>query len=482
MKRRVSQFRVQVRGRGLPEPIEIASGKQFNFDEVGLSESLFLFLNQIELDLVHVVLAVYAVDRLVRKSDASNDRPASRDLELTVEVSDPSFWNSQSSLIERILHFLSDDFWSITFIRGGVALSLPPFLLKPPATNGKVCLYSGGADSAAGLAIRLAESGENFIAVTALHQPQQAGRVRRHVQLMNRQYGQRITSITSRTALVNPPRMDQQELSQRCRSFLFCGLAGAVASTLKLSEIEIYENGIGVLNLPPMTGMLWGGRATRCNPSFLRMMGELVTAVAGQKVVYSLPFKWWTKAEMVRHLEELGLASLIDDTVSCVHFPLRQKGPNQCGLCAGCLGTQQAIIAAGVVSNAEAWREHIMHPQCDSIPTHLLAYLRQQLFQIADLHDLSTDGQSPTILRQHLNSSNVVTITDSPDRWTDLLRRYRDEWMQVIEIGREKGRIWGSWIEGYDDRVYRSSRGVINHERPDQIRPEELQRTACPVP
>lgn len=486
MRKRCGDYRVRLSGTGVPRETELVSGVHFNFDEAHISDSLSLPLSGLEYDLARIGMGVYAVDRLIRKAGVADDRSPYRELELVLQVSDPDFWNAQSSLIAAILSFVDGDEWTLSFEGGAKPLDLPPFLWEPPVESGRVCLYSGGLDSSAGLAIRRAELIDDMFAVTAVHQPHQQQRVRRHHRRTALALGVGVTPVLSRTTLINPPRLDRQELSQRCRAFLFCSLAGAVASKIRAEQIEVFESGVGVLNLPPMTGMLWGGRATRgCHPKFMRMMGDLVSCVAGRRVRFTLPFKRWTKAEMVRRLAELGLGAAVADSVSCVHYPLRLGGrAKQCGLCPGCLSRRQAVLAAGVdvASEAEGFQHDILDPSCDRLPAEQLAFLREQVLQVADLHDLAADGSSPEILRRHLWTSGAVTLGDRAEDWAALLGRFRDEWIRVIALGRERGCRWATWIDGYDGRARREDRHGGVDERTNESGSEDLRGAACPVP
>jgi 7-cyano-7-deazaguanine synthase in queuosine biosynthesis len=485
VRKRCGDYCVRVRGTGVRPQMKLVSGVDFNLDEANISDSLSLPLNRLEHDLIRVGMGVYAVDRLVRRSDFGDDRPACRELELVVEVSDPDFWNTQSARISEILSFLDGGVWTLSFEGGAKPLYLPPFLWEPPVERSLVCLYSGGLDSTAGLAIRRAEVAGDLFAVTALHQPHQQKRVRSHHRRTATALGVGVTPVLSKTTLINPPRLDRQELSQRCRAFLFCSLAGAVASRVRAEEIELYESGVGVLNLPPMTGMLWGGRATRgCHPRFMRMIGDLVSCVAGRRVRFALPFKRWTKAEMVRRFAGLGLTPAIADSVSCVHYPLRIGGrAKQCGLCPGCLSRRQAVLASGVDIGLEAdgFQHDILDVSCNRLPAERLAFLREQVLQVADLHELAADASSPEILRRHLSTSGAVTLADPAEDWAVLLGRFRDEWMRVIAIARERGCRWASWIDGYG-RGGREVRHGGTDERINESRSEELRGADCPVP
>lgn len=184
---------------------------------------------------------------------------------------------------------------------------------------------------------------------------------------------------------------------------------------------------------------------------------------------------------MVRRVAELGPTGLLADTASCVHFPLRSKGPKQCGLCPSCLGTYQAMAVAGVGFPADTYRDDVLKPTCNDISADGLSFLRAQILQVSDLHRLTPNGMKPEILRRHLVSSHAITISDTAERWVDLLGRSRDEWLKMIAMGRENGCHWPSWIDGCEPERRDENRGGIDNERHEQIRPEELQRAACSV-
>src|SRR5207248_1475877 len=108
------------------------------------------------------------------------------------------------------------------------------------------------------------------------HQASQSRVIKVQLEALQKQYSTRIFPVLAKTALVQPPRMSQQELTQRWRSFLFLSLGAAAASLVGADEVEIFESGIGVINLPLMAGMLVGARTTKgCHPEFLRIMSEI---------------------------------------------------------------------------------------------------------------------------------------------------------------------------------------------------------------
>ena len=68
--------------------------------------------------------------------------------------------------------------------------------------------------------------------------------------------------------------------SENVRAFLFAA-CGAIAATLfGVRIVELFENGVGSINFPPMMGMIFGPFSTRgSHPEFLRRMSVFCTEV-----------------------------------------------------------------------------------------------------------------------------------------------------------------------------------------------------------
>lgn len=431
---------------------ELSVGNNFRLDEDGLCERLCSSLTPHARDLVRLGMAVYVEDRLQQRCRAGGMCGPTRDIRLVVEVSDPDFWNSEETrrTVRDALERLSDDSWHVIFESGRAADCPQRFLnLHFPETRA-VCLYSGGLDSAAGLATAVRAQREPVFSVTAVHQVKQKQIVPRQLAQVRRRYGVPVDSLRVRTTLKNPPPMKAQELSQRCRSFLFACLGGAAACMVGAARVDVYENGIGALNLPPMTGMLVGGRATKgAHPDFLHRMSDLVTKVAGRPIEFRLPFREKTKAELVRALREDDLSELARDTVSCMHYPRRVAGPaKQCGTCPACLGRRQALSAAGISEPAEKYQYDVFGSAAvvNAIPDDELNHLKSTIMQIVSLSDLGSDHPLPETLRRHVYGTRVVSDGESVQPWIDLLIRYRDEWLNLIADGQSVGRKWADWF------------------------------------
>ncbi len=241
--------------------------------------------------------------------------------------------------------------------------------------------------------------------------------------------------------------MAYQELSQCCRAFLFTTLGAVTAIEHGAERVEVYENGVGAANLPPMTGMWVGGRSTKgCHPHFLRLMGELASRVAERKVGFVLPFADRTKAQTVHTLIEDGLERLAFDTVSCVHHSPRVSGGKQCGTCFACLGRRQSMLTAGFQEPAGAYLYDLFGPEAGRVPGSYLHELKATLMQVDQLRCITSETVLPEPLRPWLIGTHVVRDVSEVRPWLAALARYRDEWLALAERCRQEGAGWPRWL------------------------------------
>lgn len=319
--------------------------------------SLLSYPTPRSLDLLTIASGVYAADRAVKRVAGDSNETGIRTLRLDVAVHDLSFWQRAeiTEAATRILCFLTDENWSLTF-KQAAAESLPlerqarldfPWIPRPR----RVALFSGGLDSAAGLANRVLAGVNDSLLLTVGHH----SRLHRQCAFQVQQLGDltRTPRQLHATLVVRlrggvAERMNAQEQSQRSRAFLFASAGAVVAQACGAGEIEVFENGVGAINLPLMTGMLRGGMATRgAHPTFLAWMSELASHVAEQPVRYTLPFAALTKAEMLLPLQARGLDEWLRVSRSCIHTSLRAR-KSHCGQCPGCIERRQAFVAAGI--------------------------------------------------------------------------------------------------------------------------------------
>lgn len=333
----------------------------------GFFKSLLTLPSRRSLDLLRVAAGIYTVDRIRKRKKRRGNEDGIRQLELLFDVHDVGFWRQSEIrlLVLEILSFLTDDDWSFDFKQAQRApgdSGHQDFLPLPqPFQPRHAALYSGGLDSAAGMANRLLEGKNDFLLVTVGHQSGLHHRVNEQLKRLrgliqeSQNVPVNILHSTLTVSLVGgkAKRMRQQERTQRSRAFLFSAAAVIAAEAYNLQVIEMFENGVGAINLPLMAGMLGGGLSTRgAHPTFLRLMSDLATRVTEKPMHFTLPFETRTKAEMLQALKNsAGLAMWARESRSCVHTSLREAGKTHCGRCPACIERRQAFECAGIKEN-----------------------------------------------------------------------------------------------------------------------------------
>lgn len=352
----ISQFRVS----GNRQSVQIAG--DISYCVRLMADDFFAGLPKLPskrcLDLLHIAAGAYAVDRLVRRTRYPHEESSVRTFDLVCAVHDLEFWSQSpiSLIISNVLQFLTDEDWRVSFEpispRAHENGYQHPLVLPKHYQPTRVALYSGGLDSAAGLANRLIEATHRYVLVTVGHQSWLRKKAGEQLGTLQSALGTApLLHSTVVTALKGGGkiRMRDQEGAQRTRSLLFASCAIAVATAFEIDEIEIFENGVGSINFPLMTGMLTGGLATRgSHPTFLQQMSALASAINQSSIRFALPFAMMTKAQMLAPLRGQGLALWAQRSRSCVHSSWRIAGKSHCGVCPACIERRQAFAVADV--------------------------------------------------------------------------------------------------------------------------------------
>jgi 7-cyano-7-deazaguanine synthase in queuosine biosynthesis len=431
--------------------VELRAGKHFRFDLDAVNTFCLGDLPARLVDFLRIASSFYVVDRLVKRRLTGGARKPSRTIGLKVGVLEAGFWGQQEvrDAIHDGVEFISGDFWDIEFVEDTSPFCRTNRLLPDPyaGVSPLVCLYSGGLDSVAGLVARMVECpGRQVLPVTVWHQPRQRHLVREQWKILRGRFGVAVDPLIVKVAMMWKSLLDRdlEENTQRCRCFLFASL-GAIAAIMHGQRIvEVFESGIGAINLPLMAGMV-GARTTKsAHPKFLRLMSRLASLVAEGEVEFRLPFFERTKGEVVRTMVEAGLEELACLTASCVHYPLRHSRHKQCGVCPACVFRRQAIAVAGITEPDDTYKYDFMATPggVGRIPSKKLLPLKAFLMQVASLKDVCAGKPLPRPIARHVIGTEVLADGHPPAAVTALLARYRDEWMDIATDGNRKGLPW----------------------------------------
>lgn len=441
------------------ETTTLRAGEHFRFDLDAVNNFCLGDLPRHLVDLLRIASAVYVVDRLVKRRPKNGPKPSARTIGLKIGVLDDSLWDRQDvrGCLHDALEFVTGDFWDIEFVRdtqqfSGYKRWLPdPYDGQAPLT----CLYSSGLDSGAGLVARMNENpGRPVIPVTVWHQPRQQHLVKQQYAFLREHYRNKgfcsqIDPLIVKVAMMWPSVAEkkQQESSQRSRSFLFTALGAITAIMHGQRTIEMFESGVGAINLPLMAGMV-GSKATRSShPEFLRLMSKLTSLVADSEVNFVLPFGNKTKAEVVKILAAPELQPFAAMTASCIHYPIRHKKYKQCGLCPACIFRRAALWVAGIQEPDDTYKYNFLGPAelINQLPEKRLDYLKAFLLQVAHLRGIENGDRLSPAFERHV-VPHIVPKGQSQKGVIQLLARYRDEWMGIASAARERGHAWAKLL------------------------------------
>ena len=280
-------------------------------------------------DFLSIALAIIAADEGSSRSQTADGW--AREIDLTVAVSDPTFWTTQSANLAHSLRFLTTDRWNFEFISHGLLPAPPRIRLSRP--ENVVCLLSGGLDSLIG-ALDLRASGKRLLLVSQVsHGDKKSQKFFAHAIAGNCLHLQ-LNHYASHPA-------GSSERSQRARSIIFIAYGVLAAASLdcyrqgERVDLVIPENGFISINIP-LTPLRLASHSTRTtHPYFIASIQRLLDA-ANLKIRLLNPYQFMTKGEMLRACHDQPfLTRYAAKTTSCARYA--RNAFKHCGRCVPCL-------------------------------------------------------------------------------------------------------------------------------------------------
>jgi 7-cyano-7-deazaguanine synthase in queuosine biosynthesis len=409
-------------------------------------------LEYVHFDLLDVAVSAYIVDRLEKRYEHK-----ARSLKLVVPVRKIEMWtNPKVKLaLEQTLGFLTEDHWSFEFVQAKV--ERPPHAASPlfAAHTGKfaVDLFSGGLDSAAGT-LRAAfgrAPNTRTLLVSGVTSYNNEAQQTQTIDAMN-EIVRAATGVKDH--FVHLPfyfnlKRDQlddwfinekrQEKSQRSRGFIFPVLGLVVAATLGLRELQVFENGIGAINLPPISANIGIDQSRSMHPLHLANLEDFFALLLPSPIKILNVNAYRTKGEMCQDIDRSHTVQLLSTTVSCDSYGMRLAigSPKQCGRCSSCLLRRVSSSAAGVIESRDSYLKLTTLEEA-KVVDHTTEPLALMNFQAQKLEAALTEGTMeafvsafPDIelarsglqqLEPHLPSSEIEL------RLIRLYKRYLREW------------------------------------------------------
>ena len=329
-----------------------------SIDRTKLTSALQCSLPEHLDDLLDVSMALYTADRICKRSPGKRQDKEEilqgRVLNLRIPVRNPSSWDGLKTTLTTALEALTFDEWDFEFycrpIRDKNAYQIKAF--GEPIFSPFVSLFSGGLDSLAGAILQAAESPNSTgILMVAVTNPSLQKLQEQLIGELNK------VGLSKFLPAVLPHSLDpltnklfperQQEKSQRTRGFLYPALGAVVSFLVGANELNVYENGVGAINLPYTHATVGADHTRSMHPTHLMLMSRFICQLFEKPFLINNRSTWQTKGSMCAQLAHMGLGELATKSVSCDGFPLRGKYA-QCGKCTSCLLRRVSLFRGGL--------------------------------------------------------------------------------------------------------------------------------------
>jgi hypothetical protein len=320
-------------------------GKNVQFSTESLESYFFARWEPVACDALLVAPAVEFADRSERRTAYS----WRREFELRIPVHDLNRWNGAEvcKTLHDALDFLTGDNWHIEFYERRVPMGQPQQgLLNLPAEVEAVIPFSNGLDSRAVAGLMDCELGTKLVRVRL------GSKLRDREKVCRERHA--FTSVPYRVDSGERPFV---ESTARSRGFKFALISGLASYLAGADTVIVPESGQGALG-PPLVTVGQAYEDYRSHPLFTRRMEKFLHALLGQRVRYSFPQLWFTKAETLRKFVNEGGGDSWSVTWSCWQQNRQVSVDHmkrQCGICAACMLRRLSVHAAGLEEAKETY-------------------------------------------------------------------------------------------------------------------------------
>jgi len=295
--------------------------------------------------------SIYGIDRFIERRRNSVDG-WSRDFQIEFPVRNVSIWNSANAQIEKMLSFLTGDYWSINFNQAEYSFPSEPLKKEFSSNFSQVNLFSGGLDSLIGALDHLKSKPSEKIMLVS-HYDRKMAKPRKDqsdlLNIINPIYGDQYVQIPSINVSLEKST-NKTETTLRSRSLLFSGMALLIAQSKNVSNIVVPENGSVSLNFPLSPSRRSACSTRTTHPTVLSLLSEIWIAF-GFNTTINNPYEFKTKGKMVAKCKDQpSLIKMLKVSNSCgkrghrAHWDSGSKSASHCGICMPCVYRRAAVI------------------------------------------------------------------------------------------------------------------------------------------
>tara|TARA_R110001583_G_scaffold192614_1_gene359299 strand:- start:7840 stop:9162 length:1323 start_codon:yes stop_codon:yes gene_type:complete len=318
-------------------------------------ETLLPFANKASkevLDFFIISSTVYGIDRFVERKANSLDG-WSRELNVSLPVHDPLKWNPCKDELNKVLSFLTGDYWDVSFRKENFNFPKANLAKEFLTPFSQVNLFSGGLDSLIGALDFLKSKPKEKVLFVSHYDSQMKGPKGDQKNLINeleKKYPNQFLYIPSIRVFLKKTNRNR-ETTFRSRSILFIGIALLAAEATNTKKIIVPENGTVSLNFPLSTSRRSSLSTRTTHPHVLETILSIWHKLSISKTVQN-PYEFKTKGQMVNScLDAANLSKLVIMSNSCgkrghrTHWQIPDA--SHCGVCMPC-AYRQASLATKV--------------------------------------------------------------------------------------------------------------------------------------
>ena len=314
-------------------------------------------------DFATFALSIAAIDKLISRNESPDGW--TRVIDAEIHLYTPSIWSNLKEELQRLLRFLTGDFWLLDFQPNG---SKPPQSTPVLKDADCISLLSGGVDSLIG-GIDLTEQGRKPLFVSQIVQGSKSAQTN---------YSLRLNAEERHFQWSFEASLDgYRENSTRGRSMVFYAFAAVASSVIIPAQnqtIDLYipENGFISLNIP-LSPARFGSLSTKTtHPVYMDGLQSLWRKL-NIPLTLKFPYRFKTKGEMILEcLNKNLLQELIAESVSCGKYIRHYE---HCGVCVPCLVRRGSFYKSGL-EDPTYYRKNIQTELNDNISVAATAYLR----------------------------------------------------------------------------------------------------------
>lgn len=313
---------------------------------------LLPFVNQVSkevFDFFTISASVYGIDRFVERKHNSVDG-WSRELKVSFPVHNLSKWKSCKDELNKMLSFLTGDYWNVEFRKETFDIPKIPMGIEYQASFSQVNLLSGGLDSLIGALDFLKQNPKQKVLFVSHYDSQMHGPKGDQKDLITeieKVYPKKFVCIPSLKVSLEQTNVNR-ETTFRSRSLLFIGIALLAAQATNTPSIIVPENGTVSLNFP-LSASRRSSCSTRTTHPFVLDSVLSVWKILSIKIDIQNPYEFQTKGEMVNDCQDqTNLSRLVAMSNSCgkrghrAHWHI--PGASHCGICMPCIYRQASLL------------------------------------------------------------------------------------------------------------------------------------------